>query len=567
MSTQVQGIRNIDAILFDMGGTLRSRTKHECAEKQQKLQLMADLLGAQVDTAEFQSLLEKRTRAYKNWAETNLLELNEVEVWTNWLLPDWPADRVGSLALQLDELWRDINGIKKVFPETREVLLELFRRGYRLGLVSNTPSSVESPRILQELGVAGCFDAVVLSCQVGIRKPNPLILEMSARRMGVPPEHCAYIGDQPGRDVAAARGAGFGRTIIRRDPEKKAALSSDPALTPDFYIDTLRELLDLFPARPLTGGKCLETCSPVYDASLSTMWASDNFTELSDFFLAAGRLGFARIELGRQLNSEKLRSIDLKKYSLSSIHEPCPADITMDTLKARDWLISSTDEANRQKGVEAVKRSLDLAGKLSVKTLVIHSGTISLDLSLENKIRQLFNAGLKGSAEYQETKGQMQGGRRKLSAPHLEAVQKSLRELLEYARRFDVRLGLENRYHYFDIPDQDEMAALLALAGPDQIGFIYDVGHGTAMDRLGLFPNDMWLKRFANRIIGTHLHDVTGILDHRAPGLGDVDFRMVSRYLPKQAFRTIEVMGFNTPEQIKAGMQILVESGCVNLFE
>ncbi len=47
---------------------------------------------------------------------------------------------------------------------------------------------------------------------------------------------------------------------------------------------------------------------------------------------------------------------------------------------------------------------------------------------------------------------------------------KSLKELLEYASRFGVRLGLENRYHYFDIPTQDEMAALLTL--PNQTGSV-----------------------------------------------------------------------------------------------
>jgi putative hydrolase of the HAD superfamily len=557
----------IEAILFDMGGTLRSKDKSGREEKQEKFQLIIELLGAQVDKVEFKSLLKERALAYKNWAEKTLLELNEVDLWTHWMLPDWPAEKVGPLAVQLNQLWRDITGKKSVFPETKEVVVELFRRGYRLGLVSNTTSSIESPHTLQELGISGIFDAVVLSCVVGIRKPNPLILSMAAEKMGVRPDRCAYIGDQPLRDVAAARGAGFSQAIILHDARKPAALPSDPAIAPDHNIDNLKDLLDLFPARHAPKGKDLASVSSIYDASLSTMWASKNFPTLNDFFLASERLGFAGIELNHQMNSEKLSGVDLGKYSIRSIHEPCPADISMDTLKARDWLISSVDEKRRQQGVQAVMHSIELAEKLSVKTLVVHAGTVSMDMALENRLRQLFNAGLKESSEYQETKGLMLDNRLKLSGPCLVSVKKSLKELLEFARRFGIRLGLENRYHYYDIPNQDEMAALLALDEQERIGFIYDVGHGTAMDRLGFFPNEMWLKRFGDRIFGTHLHDVVGISDHRAPGLGDVDFRMVAGYLPQKAFRTIEVMSFNSPEQIKAGMKILVDSGCVNLIQ
>ena len=558
---------HIEAVLFDMGGTLRSTTKRLREVNKQKIHAMIVLLGADLDEVEFKLLLKKRARAYKNWAKKNLLELNEVELWRHWMLPDWPSDQVSRLALQLSQLWLDATAKHVVFPETQETVLTLFRRGYRLGLVSNTTSSVEVPRLLEELGIAGCFEAVILSCVVGIRKPDPSILLMAAERMGVRPEHCAYIGDQPSRDVAAARKAGFARTVIRRDPKKHSGLPQDAALIPDHTIDYLTELLDLFPARSKAKGNHPGADSPLYDASLSTMWAGKKFSVLSDFFLAAERFGFSKIELNHQINSGMLSSVDLGKYKISGVHEPCPADISVETLKARDWLISSPDEDCRQQGTAAIKRSIELASTLSARTVVVHAGHVSPDMILENKLRHLFHAGLTETAQYQETQGLMIERRFKLSGPCLEAVGKSLKELVEVASRVGVRLGLENRYHYFDIPIQDEMSALLALAEPDRLGFIYDVGHATALDRLGFFPNEMWLKRFGGRIFGAHLHDVIGISDHNAPGLGDVDFRMVAGYLPKDSFRTVEVMSFNTPEQIKTGLIKLVDTGCVNLIQ
>jgi sugar phosphate isomerase/epimerase len=198
--------------------------------------------------------------------------------------------------------------------------------------------------------------------------------------------------------------------------------------------------------------------------------------------------------------------------------------------------------------------------------VVVHCGQLQGDWTIEQELRALFESGQAGSQKYQELKSRYVERRASLVGPHLAAVKKSLVELFDYAGRFNVRLGIENRYHYFDIPTLDEMGEILDLAGPDRIGFLYDVGHAQTQDRLGFSPHEAWLKRFAGRMIGVHIHDVIGIRDHRAPGLGEVDFRMLAGYLPKEAFRTVEVMSFNTPEQIKTGLKTLVDTGCVNLI-
>jgi HAD superfamily hydrolase (TIGR01662 family) len=474
------------------------------------------------------------------------------------MLPDWPADKISEMAIQLNQLWREATGERIIFPETKEVVLELFRRGYRLGLVSNTVSSVEVPRALEEMELTGCFETVILSCVVGMRKPGPDILLEATRRMGIAPQKCAYIGDRLNRDVEASRKAGISKVVIRRGAEAFAAHQAKyPELVADHYIDNLKELLDLFPVQQKKGS------IPAYHASLSTMWAKRNFPRLSDFFEAARRLGFSRIELNHQIDSSMLDGIDLSHYHFSSVHEPCPADISTEELKRRDWLISSPGEDNRVQGVLAIKRSIDLAHQLGAPVIVVHCGLVSTDLSMEKEMRKLFDAGEVETDVYRERKQNLIKRRAGLISPRFEAVKKSLLELLDYAGQFRIRLGLENRYHYFDIPSLDEMGDLLALAGPDQLGFIYDVGHAQTLDRLGFFPHEEWLRRYSSRMIGTHLHDVKGVNDHIAPGLGEVDFDMVASYLPEDAYRTCELQGTNTPEQVKAGLKFLVEHGCV----
>jgi len=548
----------IEGILFDMGGTLRSTVKKSSPETEEAIRGIVELLGVDIPINEFSENLLERAKAYKDWTDQKLVELNEQDLWTQWMLPDWPVERIRPVAVQLNQMFRDSLGIRTILPETQEVVLELYRRGYHLGLVSNTTSSVEVPAVLKEMRLAGCFDVVVLSSVVGKRKPDPSILQDAAERMGISPEKCAYIGNQPIQDVAAARNAGFSKTVILNDPEKQSNLhADDPELFPDHKIGNLKELLDIFPPRkPVQPAR-------QYNVSLSTMWAVNNFPTLPDFFEFARRAGFTRIELNHQVNSAMLAGIDLSLYSFSSIHDPCPADIPMNMLVERDWQVSSLNEECRREGVKAIQRSIDLAHELGASTIVVHAGTTLMDERLEKQLRTLVKAGKQESQEYQEIQALMIRTRAEMSSMGLEAVKKSLLELLHYASPYGIRIALENRFHYREFPSPDELGILLDLAEPEKLGFNFDVGHAQHLSKLGFYAYEIWMKRYSTRIFGVHLHDVRGIDDHFTPGTGDLDFPEIAAYLPKNAFRTCEFKDFNTPEQVKIGLQFLFDHGCL----
>ncbi|OGO65179.1 MAG: hypothetical protein A2029_16530 [Chloroflexi bacterium RBG_19FT_COMBO_47_9] len=302
------------------------------------------------------------------------------------------------------------------------------------------------------------------------------------------------------------------------------------------------------------------------NASFSTMWAIKNYPDLNGFFEISKHLGFQKIELNHQVDSAMLSRVTLDHFQFSSIHEPCPAEISTKDLVDRDWLISSSDEVSRKKGVETVKRSIELAHELAAPTVIIHCGTIPYDTNYESKIRALFGKSEENTEEYQTIKSDIIQLRTDLAGPRLNAVKKSLNELLEYADQFRIRLGLENRYHYMDIPSIDEMGELLSLADSSQLGFIYDVGHAQALDRLGFYSHEDWLQRYSSRILGSHLHDVIGVTDHYAPGLGEIDFYRIASFLPEDAFRTFELLPGNTLAQVKHGLQLLVKAGCIKVL-
>ena len=559
---------NIDAIFFDMGYTLRNSVKNTDPEQRRLgLNHIIRLLKLDDSPADLDKKLSRRANEYKKWAQKTLTELDERELWTKWMLPDVPAKKVKQHATQLNASWREIISSKVAFPESREVIQELFKRGYRIGLISNTTSSSEAPLTLRELGLDECVEYMALSTVVGKRKPDPEIFWNATRAMRVDPGRCAYVGDKPNRDVAGSRNAGFARVILIQWPGRENKKIEDPHLKPDHLVKNLKSLLKIFPSRypTLVKNKNLwfwnrpeqSRCN----ASLSTMWMMGRFNDYDDFQKAAQGLGFQGVELNHQVDSRLLEEKKIRIGLVSGVHEPCPADVPMNELKEKDWLISSLDEGNRQQGIRMVKRSIDLAYKLGAPRIILHAGQIQGKGDLEERSRELYQNGKQKTPEYKHLVSKAKKIRKKKLPLHLEAAFSSLLELVEYARPFSIQIGIENRYHYLDIPGLDDMQALLSVAGPDQIGFVFDVGHATALDHLGYYKFEDWLERYSSRIIGVHIHDVNGIEDHLAPGLGKVDFSILAKYLPSDAFRTLEVKVNNTPEQIVTGLKLLQEKG------
>ncbi len=243
-------MQNIEAIFFDMGGTIRTRIQsHEWREV--TMGQLADLVGSNRSPGELYDTLRRRAQDYKRWSHETLRELTEEELWTQWMLPDHPAAEIEPITVQLNLLWRNTEGERPVRPDARDVILELDRRGYLIGLISNTTSRVDSPRLLRALGVADCFETVVLSTVSGKRKPDPAIFWEAARNLGVRPDRSAHVGDRPDRDAAGAKSAGFATAVIIRDPDDAPPETLDTSLAPDHVIQSLSELLSIFP--PLAG--------------------------------------------------------------------------------------------------------------------------------------------------------------------------------------------------------------------------------------------------------------------------------------------------------------------------
>jgi 2-haloalkanoic acid dehalogenase type II len=100
-------------------------------------------------------------------------------------------------------------------PESRPVLQAL-RRRYRLALISNFDHPPHVHRVLKECGLGDAFDAIIVSAEVGVKKPDPEIFRMALARTGVEPGSAVHVGDTD-EDVRGAVRAGIRPILIRRD--------------------------------------------------------------------------------------------------------------------------------------------------------------------------------------------------------------------------------------------------------------------------------------------------------------------------------------------------------------
>jgi putative hydrolase of the HAD superfamily len=126
--------KNIKAILLDVGNTMRIVIEDKDFIVQSKRQL-AELTGAKESPDAFHQKLEERYKVLRKRAKTELIEASEKEMWTKWMLPDFPAEMIAPLSARLTRLWRDCDGRRVPRKDVKETVLELHKRGYLLGII------------------------------------------------------------------------------------------------------------------------------------------------------------------------------------------------------------------------------------------------------------------------------------------------------------------------------------------------------------------------------------------------------------------------------------------------
>ena len=120
-------------------------------------------------------------------------------------------------------------------PRVTDTLGSLRERGVKVGLITNGRALMQNRKI-DGLGIRPLLDSVVISGDLGVRKPDPRIFAAALEDLAVAPASAAYVGDNPEPDILGAKRSGM-FAVWRRDqwwPEPEEA---------DLVIDDLSELI------------------------------------------------------------------------------------------------------------------------------------------------------------------------------------------------------------------------------------------------------------------------------------------------------------------------------------
>ena len=160
------------------------------------------------------------------------------------------AEQLQEIASATIEAWQRFVDLD---PDTHPVLNKLSET-HTLALITNFDHPPHVQRLLDETGLDRLFEAIVVSGEVGIKKPDPDIFAPAVEALGISAGNIAYVGDAP-EDILAAHAAGMTPVRLQRDGDTESDKAADfrhaavPRLWTEgiehFTISSLRELAAL----------------------------------------------------------------------------------------------------------------------------------------------------------------------------------------------------------------------------------------------------------------------------------------------------------------------------------
>lgn len=128
-------------------------------------------------------------------------------------------DEAIKMSAELSDVYLDkLASLKTLVPGARELLDYLKAQGYKIGVISNGFYEVQYRKMVSS-DIVDYFDAVVLSDDIGVNKPDKRIFDYALQQSNAEAGRTLMVGDNPDTDIAGAVRAGWYAIYFNRNGE------------------------------------------------------------------------------------------------------------------------------------------------------------------------------------------------------------------------------------------------------------------------------------------------------------------------------------------------------------
>jgi len=248
-------------------------------------------------------------------------------------------------------------------------------------------------------------------------------------------------------------------------------------------------------------------------------------------------LGFDWIELGHGIRLSLMPGIqqmfDAGEIRFSSLHNFCPLPLEVLVASPDCYQLSSIFPKERERAVKQTFQTIDFATRLGAPFVVLHLGEVRMG-PITDSLIALIKDGKLLSREYVRKKIRAVKKRESAAPAYLERIRDALRRIVDYAGQKNIRLGIEGRRGYEELPSERELPPLLDEFNSPVLGYWHDFGHIQIKENLSFLDHAEWLRTISSRTFGCHVQDcVWPAQDHQPPFAGNVDLERLVPLLPK----------------------------------
>lgn len=273
-----------------------------------------------------------------------------------------------------------------------------------------------------------------------------------------------------------------------------------------------------------------------------------------------GELGFSRIELGHGIRLSLVPGIqkmhEAGEVTFSSLHNFCPLPVEIMQPSPDCYRFSGATSGERERAVKQTFQTIDFAERIGAPFVVLHCGAVPMNPITDELIALAKNGQLLSRGYVRKKINAVK--KREQGAPwHLERVRECLKRVVDYATAKNVRLGIEGRRGYEEMPNERELSALLEELNSPFAGYWHDFGHTQIKENLGFLEHDEWLRLMGPRAFGCHVQDaIWPGQDHQPPFAGHIDLPKLVPLLAPGCVFVWEMSPRKTVKEIRRSVSI-----------